>query len=82
MSAIRIVVVDDHPILPDALRALFSTVPDVDVVGEAADAATSLREITSHRPDVLLLDVHMPGGTGLEVLPRLRQASPRRTSSS
>ena len=76
MSAIRIVVVDDHPIVRDGLRALFSTVPDVDVVGEAADAATALREITLHRPDVLLLDVHMPGGTGLEVLPRLRQASP------
>ena len=76
MSAIRLVVVDDHPNVRDGLRALFSTVPDVDVVGEAADAATALREITLHRPDVLLLDVHMPGGTGLEVLPRLRQASP------
>jgi DNA-binding NarL/FixJ family response regulator len=76
MSAIRIVVVDDHPIVRDGLRALFSTVPDVEVVGEAADAATALREITLLRPDVLLLDIHMPGGTGLEVLPRLRQASP------
>jgi DNA-binding NarL/FixJ family response regulator len=76
MTAIRIVVVDDHPIVRDGLRALFSTVPDVDVVGEAADAGTALREITLHRPDVLLLDIHMPGGTGLEVLPRLRQASP------
>jgi len=76
MTAIRIVVVDDHPIVRDGLRALFSTVPDVDVVGEAADAGAALREITLHRPDVLLLDVHMPGGTGLEVLPRLRQASP------
>jgi DNA-binding NarL/FixJ family response regulator len=76
MSAIRIVVVDDHPNVRDGLRALFSTVPDVEVVGEAADAATALREITLLRPDVLLLDIHMPGGTGLEVLPRLRQASP------
>jgi DNA-binding NarL/FixJ family response regulator len=76
MMTIRIVVVDDHPIVRDGLRALFSTVPDVDVVGEAADAAAALREITLHRPDVLLLDVHMPGGTGLGVLPRLRRASP------
>jgi DNA-binding NarL/FixJ family response regulator len=76
MSTIRIVVIDDHPIVRDGLRALFSTVPDVEVVGEAADADTALREITLLRPDVLLLDVHMPGGTGLEVLPRLRQASP------
>jgi DNA-binding NarL/FixJ family response regulator len=76
MTAIRIVIVDDHPIVRDGLRALFSTVADVEVVGEAADAGAALREITLHRPDVLLLDVHMPGGTGLEVLPRLRQASP------
>jgi DNA-binding NarL/FixJ family response regulator len=76
MTAIRIVVVDDHPIVRDGLRALFSTVPDVAVVGEAADADAALREVTLHRPDVLLLDVHMPGGTGLQVLPRLRQASP------
>ena len=64
---IRIVVVDDHPIVRDGLRALFSTVADVVVVGEATDADGALREVTLHRPDVLLLDVHMPGGTGLEV---------------
>jgi DNA-binding NarL/FixJ family response regulator len=75
-TAIRIVVVDDHPIVRDGLRALFSTVPDLDVVGEAAEAAGALREVTILRPDVLLLDVHMPGGTGLEVVTRLRAASP------
>jgi DNA-binding NarL/FixJ family response regulator len=76
MTAIRVVVVDDHPIVRDGLRALFSTVPDVDVVGEAADADTALREVTLHRPDVLLLDVHLPGSTGLQALPALRRASP------
>jgi DNA-binding NarL/FixJ family response regulator len=76
MSGIRIVVVDDHPIVRDGLRALFGTVPDVEVVGEARDADGALREVTLLRPDVVLLDVHMPGGTGLEVLPRLRRASP------
>ena len=69
-------VVDDHPIVRDGLRALFDSVPDVEVVGEAADAAGALREVTLLRPDVLLLDIHMPGGTGLEVLARLRRASP------
>ena len=76
MTAIRIVVVDDHPIVRDGLRALFSTVPDADVVGEAGDGVAALREVTLHRPDVVLLDVHLPGATGLEVLPRLRRASP------
>jgi DNA-binding NarL/FixJ family response regulator len=76
MSTIRIVVVDDHPIVRDGLRALFSTVADLHVVGEAADADGALREVTLLRPDVLLLDVHMPGDTGLEALPRLRRAAP------
>ena len=74
--SIRIVVVDDHPIVRDGLRALFGTVPDVEVVGEARDAAGALREVTLQRPDVLLLDVHMPGATGLEALEAVRRASP------
>jgi DNA-binding NarL/FixJ family response regulator len=76
VTAIRIVLVDDHPIVRDGLRALFSTVPDVVVVGEAGDADAALREVTLHRPDVLLLDIHLPGATGLEALPALRRASP------
>jgi DNA-binding NarL/FixJ family response regulator len=74
---IRVVVVDDHPIVRDGLRALFGTVPDVEVVGESADAEGALREVTVLRPDVLLLDVHMPGPSGLEVLDRIRRASPK-----
>ena len=74
--SIRIVVVDDHPIVRDGLRALFGTVPDVELVGEARDAEGALREVTLARPDVLLLDVHMPGATGLDVLERVRRASP------
>jgi DNA-binding NarL/FixJ family response regulator len=76
MTAIRVVVVDDHPIVRDGLRALFDSVADVEVAGEAADAEGALREVTVLRPDVLLLDIHMPGETGLEVLTRIRRASP------
>ena len=76
MTAIRVVIVDDHPIVRDGLRALFDSVADVEVAGEAADAEGALREVTVLRPDVLLLDIHMPGATGLEVLARIRRASP------
>ena len=76
-GALRIVVVDDHPIVREGLQALFDTVPDIDVVAEAADAATALREVTLTRPDVVLLDVHLPGPSGLEVMISLRRASPR-----
>ena len=74
-DGIRVVVVDDHPIVRDGLRALFGTVPDVEVVGEAIDAPGALREVTLLRPDVVLLDVHLPGGTGLEWLERIRRAA-------
>jgi DNA-binding NarL/FixJ family response regulator len=76
MTAIRVVVVDDHPIVRDGLRALFDSVADVEVAGEAADADGAVREVTLLRPDVLLLDIHMPGATGLDVLDRVRRASP------
>jgi DNA-binding NarL/FixJ family response regulator len=76
MSDIRVVVVDDHPIVRDGLRAVFGTVADVDLLGEAADVAGALREVTLHRPDVLLLDLHLPDGTGLGALPALHRASP------
>ena len=75
MSALRIVVVDDHPIVRDGLRALFDTVGDVAVVGEAGDADGALREVTLARPDVVLLDVHLPGG-GLSALAAIRRAAP------
>ena len=76
MTSIRVVIVDDHPIVRDGLRALFESVADVEVAGEAADAEGALREVTVLRPDVLMLDIHMPGATGLDVLTRIRRASP------
>jgi DNA-binding NarL/FixJ family response regulator len=75
VTAIRIVVVDDHPIVRDGLRALFDTVDDVELVGEAGDADGALREVTLARPDVVLLDVHLPGG-GLAALAGIGRAAP------
>ena len=76
MSEITVVVVDDHPVVRDGLRALFDTVPDVTLVGEAADAEGAVREVTMAHPDLVLLDIHLPGTSGLEVLARLRTLAP------
>jgi DNA-binding NarL/FixJ family response regulator len=77
--AIRIVVADDHPVVRDGLVAMLRTDPAFDVVGEAANGAEAVRLVEQHAPDVLLLDLEMPGLDGVAVLRRLREiVSPTR----
>jgi len=66
MSGIRVVLVDDHRLVRSGVRAELG--PEVDVVGEAADVDEAVRVIVATKPDVVLLDVHMPGGGGAEVI--------------
>jgi two-component system nitrate/nitrite response regulator NarL len=70
-SPVRVLVADDHPIFRAGLCKLLETDPDFTVVGEAGDGSDVLELVPSVRPDVLLLDVAMPGMTGLEVLREL-----------
>ena len=65
---IRVVLVDDHRMFRTGVRAEIGEA--VDVVGEAEDVATAVAAVTETRPDVVLLDVHLPGGGGVEVLRR------------
>ena len=71
----RILVVDDHPLTRDALASLL-TQGGFDVVGEAADGAEALALAHDLQPDLVLLDLSMPGLDGLSALPRLRAAAP------
>ena len=71
----RILLVDDHPITRDALGALLGQ-HGFDVVGEASDGAEAIELARRHRPELVLLDLSMPGMDGLEALPRLREAAP------
>ena len=68
MSRVRVVVVDDHELVRAGVRAQLE--PDVDVVGEAGTVDEAVEVIAAHEPDVVLLDVHMPDGGGVEVLRR------------
>jgi DNA-binding NarL/FixJ family response regulator len=74
---IRVVVADDHAVLRAGLMALLNDEPDMVVVGEANDGAECLRVAQAVRPDVILLDINMPGVNGLEALGALRQAVPQ-----
>jgi DNA-binding NarL/FixJ family response regulator len=70
MSALRILLADDHPVVRLGLRALLAELPDVEVVGEAGDGHEALRLIDETKPDIALIDISMPGLNGLEVVTR------------
>lgn len=73
---IRIVVVDDHPLMREGLRALVTSLPDIEVVGEAGDGDTARREVQLTRPDVVVMDLHMPGVDGVEATRAVVRAVP------
>ncbi|WP_422116601.1 response regulator [Brachybacterium sp. UNK5269] len=72
-TPIRVVVAEDHPAVRSGLVALLDSAPDITVVAEAADGDAALAAARAHRPDVVLTDVRMPGATGIEITPRLRE---------
>ena len=75
--SIRVVIVDDHAILRAGLRRVLDAEPDIDVVGEAPSAERAVFEAISGQPDVVLMDVMMPGKTGIEAMPAVLQAVPQ-----
>src|SRR5262249_35084137 len=74
--SIRVLVVDDHAVVRTGLRRILDAEPDIECVGEAPNAARAIFEALEHRPDVVLMDVVMPGKSGIEGLPALLQAVP------
>jgi DNA-binding NarL/FixJ family response regulator len=75
-ASIQVVVCDDHALIRSGLSLLLESEPDLHVVGEAANAEEAIDAVREQRPDVLLLDVVMPGRSGLEALPDLLAAAP------
>ena len=73
--AIRILVVDDHTLFRRGLTALLSRDSRFDVIGDAADAGEAQRRAQEMRPDLILLDNHLPGVNGVDALPALRDAA-------
>ena len=76
-SPIRLLVVDDHNLFRRGLIALLGQHAQLQVVGEAGDAAEALRRAAELQPDVILLDNHLPGARGVDALPGLHEVAPR-----
>lgn len=74
---IRIVVADDHPVVRGGLVALLRTIPGLEVVGEAADGDEAVRAAAELAPDLVLMDVRMPGRDGIAATRLIRERSPR-----
>ncbi len=72
----RIIIADDHAVVRSGLRMLLNAEPDFEVVAEAGDVPDAVRYTRGHRPDVLVLDLNMPGEPSLEAIPALRKGLP------
>lgn len=70
---ISVLLVDDHPVVIEGLRKLLDTAGDIEVTGSANDASTALTQARTLKPQVILLDLRMPGATGIQTTRRLRE---------
>jgi two-component system response regulator NreC len=77
LETIRIVLADDHAVVRSGLRLLLDGESGFEVVAEAGDLDSTRRYVRGHSPDVLVLDLNMPGGSSLEAIPDIREESPR-----
>jgi two-component system response regulator NreC len=74
--AISIVLADDHEIVRNGIRMVLEEQPDMQVVAEAGDGDGAARYALGHKPQILVLDLNMPGVSGLDAIPRIQEASP------
>lgn len=76
MEPIRVLIADDHPLFRDGLRTLLSAMSETEVVGEVATGEEAVAQATALQPDVILMDLHMPGMNGIEATRAILRTSP------
>jgi two-component system response regulator NreC len=76
MTTIRVVLVDDHMVLREGLKTLITAQPDMAVVGEAEEGEAALQQLETWRPDVVIMDISMPGVNGIQATEQIKRAYP------
>lgn len=76
VGPVRVILADDHTLVRAGIRALLERLPEVEVVGEASDGREVMKLVEKHRPDVILMDIAMPGLNGLEATARMSKEFP------
>ncbi|MET8812037.1 response regulator transcription factor [Streptomyces sp. NPDC004549] len=76
-TPITLLVVDDHPVVRDGLSAMFAAAPGFTVLGEAADGVEAVERVAALDPDVVLMDLRMPGGSGVDAIRELTRRGAR-----
>jgi DNA-binding NarL/FixJ family response regulator len=76
-ALLRVLLVDDHATVRHGLRLLIDSQPDMEVVGEAADGREAVEQTRAHHPDVVVMDIRMPGRDGVSVLRELGDPPPQ-----
>jgi two-component system response regulator NreC len=75
-AGVRVVIVDDHAVVRTGLRLVLDAEDDIETVGEAGDAREAVFEVRARKPDVILMDVTMPGKSGIEAIPDVLKEAP------
>jgi DNA-binding NarL/FixJ family response regulator len=76
MDKLSILIADDHPIFRKGMRALLASLPEAELAGEANSGLAAMRMAAELQPDVVLMDLRMPGGNGLDAIRQIMQTSP------
>ncbi len=76
MEQMRVLIADDHPVFRDGLRTLLGSMPETEVVGEASTGDEAIAQAATLQPDVILMDLHMPGLNGIEATRIILRTSP------